>query len=151
MDAEVAKTDRTGWYNRTDWPEHLAKRNLVHLAHQIRVPDRDEVKLQRVQKLVELLIERSVAGLSTLARETSDVIGLDWSWIRASIQSSPESRKFQIQLQIYHIRFSVYLIRFSFGSGEVLQSNPSKSNPKRLQSNNITAGNKTMAKERSAV
>ncbi|KAH8701434.1 hypothetical protein GQ44DRAFT_717593 [Phaeosphaeriaceae sp. PMI808] len=136
MDAEVAKTDRTGWYNRTDWPEHLAKRNLVHLAHQIRVPDRDEVKLQRVQKLVELLIERSVAGLSTLARETSDVIGLDWSWIRP--RSNP------IQLQIYHIRFSFWI-------REVLQSNPSKSNPKRLQSNNITAGNKTMAKERSAV
>src|SRR6266516_153997 len=68
----------------------------------------------------------------------SDLVGLDWSWIRVPIQSSPKGRKCQIQLQIHHIWFSVCLIGFGFGSGEALQSNPSKSNPKGLQSNKIT-------------
>ena len=69
MEAEAAKTDKTGWFKRTGWLEHLANRNRKHLAHQIRLPDRSEVKLQRAAKLVELLLERSVKGLLTLARE----------------------------------------------------------------------------------
>ena len=39
MDAEVAKTDKTGWFKRTGWLEHFADRNLMHLAHQTRLPD----------------------------------------------------------------------------------------------------------------
>ena len=70
MDAEAAKTDKTGWFKRTGWLEHFADRNLIHLAHQTRLPDRGEAKLQRAAKLTELLVERSVKGLSTLARET---------------------------------------------------------------------------------
>jgi hypothetical protein len=42
----------------------------MHLAHQIQLPDQGEVKLWRAAKLTELLVERSVKGLSTLARET---------------------------------------------------------------------------------
>jgi hypothetical protein len=38
MDAQVAKTDKTGWFKRTGWLEHFANRNLMHLAHQIRLP-----------------------------------------------------------------------------------------------------------------
>ena len=56
MEEEAAKTDKTGWFKRTGWLEHLAKRNRKHLAHQIRLPDRNEIKLQRAGKLVELLI-----------------------------------------------------------------------------------------------
>ena len=70
MDAEAAKTDRTGWFNRTGWLEHLAKRNRIHLAHAIRLPKGNEPKLKQAARIVELLVERSVAGLSTLARET---------------------------------------------------------------------------------
>ena len=70
MDAQVAKTDKTGWFKRTGWLEHFAGCNLIHLAHQTRLPDHGEVKLQRAAKLVELLVERSVRGLSTLAQET---------------------------------------------------------------------------------
>jgi hypothetical protein len=70
MDAEVAKTDRTGWFNRTGWPAHFKKRNLIHLAHAIRLPGKDERKLKRVSHAVDLLIEQSVAGLSSLSRET---------------------------------------------------------------------------------
>ena len=33
MDAEVAKTDKTGWFKRTGWLEHFANRNLMHLAY----------------------------------------------------------------------------------------------------------------------
>jgi hypothetical protein len=42
----------------------------MHLAHQTQLPNQGEVKLRRAAKLTELLVERSVEGLSTLARET---------------------------------------------------------------------------------
>jgi hypothetical protein len=67
MDAHVAKTDRMGWFKRTGWLEHLANRNLMHHAHQIWLPDQGEVKLRCAAKLTELLLERSIIGLSTLA------------------------------------------------------------------------------------
>ena len=70
MGANVAKTDKTGWFKRTGWLEHFANQNLMHLAHQTRLPDRDEVKLQRAAKLVELFVEQSVKGLATLGQET---------------------------------------------------------------------------------
>ncbi|KNG47914.1 recq family helicase [Stemphylium lycopersici] len=38
-DGSVAKTDRTGWFNRNGWPEHLARRNLGHLSRASRMPD----------------------------------------------------------------------------------------------------------------
>jgi len=68
-DAQVAGTDRTGWFNRTGWPEHVANRNLALLAHARRLPDRDEEELQQAARVVDLLVERCVAGLSTLALE----------------------------------------------------------------------------------
>jgi hypothetical protein len=43
---DVAKTDKTGWFKRTGWLEFLKGRNLAHLAHQARLPDCNEVKLQ---------------------------------------------------------------------------------------------------------
>ena len=69
-DDSVAKTDRTGWFNRNGWPEHLAQRNLRHLSRASRVPDHSEQVLQQAARVVELAIEQSVAGLSTLAQET---------------------------------------------------------------------------------
>jgi ABC-type Zn uptake system ZnuABC Zn-binding protein ZnuA len=42
----------------------------MHLAHQTRLPNRSEVKLQQAAKLTELLIEKSVKGLLTLAQKT---------------------------------------------------------------------------------
>jgi hypothetical protein len=85
MDAHVAKTDKTGWFKRTGWLEHFANRNLMHLAHQIRLPDQGEVKLWRAAKLTELLVERSVKGLSTLARETR-------RWLRSAKRQEIDQR-----------------------------------------------------------
>lgn len=65
MDAEAAKTDRTGWFRQTGWPEHLATRNRRHLAHAIRLPNRDEPKLQQVAKVVEVLVERRMGGMGS--------------------------------------------------------------------------------------
>ncbi|TKA55283.1 hypothetical protein B0A49_12685, partial [Cryomyces minteri] len=69
-DEMVARTDRTGWFNRTGWPEHLARRNLAHLSHASRMPDGGERLLHQAVKTVDLVIEKSVAGLSSLAIET---------------------------------------------------------------------------------
>ncbi|KAH6625935.1 hypothetical protein C7974DRAFT_473178 [Boeremia exigua] len=54
----AAKTDKTGWFKRTGWLEFLKGRNLVYLAHQARLPDRNEVKLQAAAQLTEQLIEK---------------------------------------------------------------------------------------------
>jgi len=43
---------------------------LKRLAHASRLPDWDERLLQQAAKVVDLAIESSVAGLSTLALET---------------------------------------------------------------------------------
>ncbi|KAJ9634894.1 hypothetical protein H2199_008758 [Coniosporium tulheliwenetii] len=85
MDAEVAKTDRTGWFNRTGWPEHLAGSNRKHLAHACRLPGRDERKLQQAVRVVDVLVERSVAGLSTLAHETR-------RWLRSAKREEADQR-----------------------------------------------------------
>jgi hypothetical protein len=42
VDAKVAKTDRTGWFKRTGWAEHLAGCNMRHLGRATRMPDREE-------------------------------------------------------------------------------------------------------------
>jgi hypothetical protein len=68
MEKETPKTDRTGWFNMTGWPQHLAGSNLKHLSHASRLLDRDEVRLQKAVKAVDAMVERCVAGLSTLAR-----------------------------------------------------------------------------------
>lgn len=106
MDAEAAKTDKTGWFKRTGWLEHLAKRNLVHLAHQIRLPDQGEVKLQRAAKLVELLVERSVAGLWTLARETR-------RWLRSVKRQEIDQRPIgRLQNPESQARYAGYMVKF---------------------------------------
>ncbi|KAK5200476.1 hypothetical protein LTR16_006035, partial [Cryomyces antarcticus] len=69
-DEKVARTDRTGWFNRTGWPEHLARRDLAQLSHASRMPDREERLLHQAVRIVDLGIEKSVAGLSSLAIET---------------------------------------------------------------------------------
>jgi len=85
MEAEAAKTDRTGWFKQTGWLEHLAKRNRAHLAHGIRRSNKTEPKLKQAARMVELLVERSVAGLWTLARETR-------RWLRSAQQHEIDQR-----------------------------------------------------------
>ena len=113
MDAQVAKTDKTGWFKRTGWLEHFADRNLIHLAHQTRLPDRGEAKLQRAAKLTELLVERSVQGLSTLARETR-------RWLRSAKRQEIDQRPIarlqnpesQARYASYMVKFVCYALRF---------------------------------------
>ncbi|KAK5005025.1 hypothetical protein LTR28_008209, partial [Elasticomyces elasticus] len=92
-DEMVARTDRTGWFNRTGWPEHLARRNLVHLSHASRMPDRGERLLHQAVKIVDLVIEKSVAGLSSLAIETR-------RWLKSAKreEASRDHRTFLLQI-----------------------------------------------------
>ena len=46
MGREVERIDRTGWFNRTGWPEHFKERNLTYLAYAVRLPGKEEVKLK---------------------------------------------------------------------------------------------------------
>ena len=55
-DREIAKTDHTDWFNRNEWPAHLAGCNLRHLSRISRLPDREERVLRRAVELNVALI-----------------------------------------------------------------------------------------------
>jgi superfamily II DNA helicase RecQ len=104
-DAEVAKTDHTLWFKRTQWTEHLAGCNLKHLSRASRLPDRDEQVLQRVVELNSSLIERCVSGLSTLDHETR-------RWLRSAKQAEADVRPIaRLQNSDSQQRYAVYAAR----------------------------------------
>jgi len=112
MDTEVAKTDKTGWFIRTGWLQHLKEKNLEHLAHAVRIPGRDEQKLKLAAHLVGVLIERSVAGLATLGRETR-------RWLRSAQREEVDQRPLarlqnpesQATYAGYYVKFVCYFLR----------------------------------------
>ena len=69
LDREMDKTDRTCWWKRTDWPTHLHKANLKHLAHAARLPDKEDAALKKIGDAVDTLIEDCVKGLRSLPLE----------------------------------------------------------------------------------
>jgi hypothetical protein len=85
----------------------------MHLAHQIRLPNQSKVKLQRAAKLMELLLERSVKGLSTLVQETK-------RWLRSAKQHEVDQRPMgrlqnpesQARHASYMVKFVCYTLRF---------------------------------------
>jgi hypothetical protein len=103
---DTAKTDRTGWFNRTGWPEHLKKRNLVHLGHQARLPDRNEKKLQLAAQLTEQLIENCVKSLATMPREVR-------RWLRSAKQEELDVRPLaRLQNPESQATYASYIVRF---------------------------------------
>lgn len=115
-DAELAKTDHTGWFARTRWPQHLANSNLRHLSRATRLPDRDEIELQRAVELVGQLIERSVSGLATLDDETR-------RWLRSAKPHEPDTRPFaRLQNQETQVVYSGYAKRLMCYSIRVWQN-----------------------------
>ena len=105
-DSPIAKTDRTGWFNHNGWPEHLARRNLGHLSCASRMPDHREHALQQAAKVVELAIEQSVAGLSTLAQETR-------RWLKSASREEIDQRPLaRLQNPEGRRRYAGYMKRF---------------------------------------
>lgn len=103
---EAAKTDKTGWFKRTGWLEFFKDRNLVHLAHQGRAPDRSEHKLKLAAQLAEGLIERSVKGLATLRQELR-------RWLRSAKQSEMDVRPLgRLQNPESQAVYASYIVRF---------------------------------------
>ena len=102
----TAKTDRTGWFSRTGWTEHLRKRNLIHLAYQVQLPRKDERKLQLAARLTEQLIEQCVQGLASLPRELR-------RWLRSAKQSEPDVRPLaRLQNPESQAKYASYMVRF---------------------------------------
>lgn len=103
---EAAKTDKTGWFKRAGWLEHFKDRNLAHLGHQARLPDRNEPKLQLAAQLTEQLIEKCVQGLSTLQLEIR-------RWLRSAQQSEVDQRPLaRLQNSESQATYTAYIIRF---------------------------------------
>ena len=119
-DAEVAKTDHTLWFKRTQWAEHLAGCNLKHLSRASRLPDREEQVLQRVVELNSSLIERCVGGLSTLDHETR-------RWLRSAKQAEADVRPLaRLQNSDSQQRYALYTARLVCYCLRVLQDSESE-------------------------
>ncbi|KAE8821992.1 hypothetical protein PTNB85_10552 [Pyrenophora teres f. teres] len=98
--------NKTGWFKRIGWLLFFKGRNLAHLAHQARLPDRDEEKLQLAATLIVQLIERCVKGLATLPRETR-------RWLRSARPTDPDQRPLaRLQNPESQATYVSYVVRF---------------------------------------
>jgi hypothetical protein len=83
---EATAHDRTGWFKRTGWEEHLqAYPDWRLLAYAVRLPSDDEPELQRVVRRVEEVLEQSVQGLYSLSHDTR-------RWMRSARLQRPDIR-----------------------------------------------------------
>lgn len=104
---DAAKTDKTGWFKRAGWLEFLQDRNLVHLAYQARLPDRNEVKLQTAAQLTKHLIEKCVKGLATLPQEMR-------RWLRSAQQTDIDQRPLaRLQNPESQATYAGYVVQFA--------------------------------------
>jgi hypothetical protein len=115
IDAPV-ETDQTGWWKKTGWIEHLQGSNKRHLAHAARLPTKDEPVLKQIGSLVDLLVEKCVAGLSTLPQEVR-------RWLKSVKMSETDQRPMaRLQNRESQARYSGYVKRLVCYSLRVLQS-----------------------------
>lgn len=115
-DAETAKTDHTLWFKKTGWAEHIAGCTLRHLSEASRLPDRDEHMLKKAVELNSALLERCVAGLSSLDNETR-------RWLRSAKHSEIDQRPLaRLQNTESQQTYAVYMARLLCYSLRVLQS-----------------------------
>jgi hypothetical protein len=86
MAEEASAKDRTGWFKRTRWDEHLqAYPDWKLLSYATRPPGDDEPELKQVGLAVEELVEQAVRGLSTLLIDTL-------RWLRSPKPNEADAR-----------------------------------------------------------
>lgn len=113
---DVAKQDKTLWWKKTSWQEHLAKSNLRHLSAATRLPSKDDGELAKLADLTQELIEKCVRGLTSLDNELR-------RWLRSAQASEPDLRPMaRLQNAESQARYASYLTRFLTYSMRVLQS-----------------------------
>ena len=116
MDAEIAKTDQTGWWKRTDWVTHLGNSNLKHLAHAARLPGRDEPGLKKIGDAVDQMIEDCVKGLASLPQEIR-------RWLKSAKMEEVDPRPMgRLQNQDSQDRYANYWKRLICYSLRVVKS-----------------------------
>jgi hypothetical protein len=86
MAEEASAKDRTGWFKRTRWDEHLqAYPDWKLLSDAIRPPGDDEPELKQVVLAVEEVVEQAVRGLGTLSINTL-------RWLRSAKPNEADTR-----------------------------------------------------------
>lgn len=132
IEDELAKTDRTGWWKKTGWVEHLGKSNLAHLAHAARLPDNDETVLQQVGVLVDAMMEHCVDGLMTLPDELR-------RWLRSAKTAEADPRPMgRLQNGESQKRYTRYMKRMVCYALRVLQSEEVPDNGMNEERNDIS-------------
>ena len=112
LENEQATHDRTGWWNLNQWPQHFSNCNLNFLAHYSRLPDKNELLQRNAVEVVNVMLSRAVAGLTSLHRE-------ERRWLRSPKVSDPDVRPLarlqepdsQDRYHNYWRRFICYLLR----------------------------------------
>jgi superfamily II DNA helicase RecQ len=126
IDAEIAQTDQTGWWKRTDWVTHLGESNLRHLAHAARLPDKDEPWLKVVADSVDEMIEECVKGLASLPQEIR-------RWLKSAKMEEVDQRPMgRLQNQTSQDRYANYWKRLICYSLRVAR-NEQGQGPSRLE------------------
>jgi hypothetical protein len=106
LEKDVLKQDRTGWYNRTGWPEHLGESNMRFLAAASRVPDKNEALLKEAVRIMNLVFKQALVGLGTLDLETR-------RWLRSPKRTEPDVRPMsRLQESDSQDRYTGYWQRF---------------------------------------
>jgi hypothetical protein len=116
LDEQVANTDKTGWWNKTGWVDHLKCSNLQHLSRAARLPAKEEVTLRKVMELVEACIEQSVKGLMILPTELR-------RWLKSSQVAEVDRRPMgRLQNESSQDIYANYFVRLICYCLRVLQS-----------------------------
>jgi hypothetical protein len=83
---EASAKDRTGWFKRTRWDEHLqVYPDWKLLAYAVRLRGDDEAALKQVALAVQELLEQAVRGLDTLSIDTL-------RWLRSARPNEADAR-----------------------------------------------------------
>ncbi len=135
---EMDKPDRTGWWKRTDWPAHLHKANLKHLAHAARLPDKEDNALKKVGDAIDVLMEECVKGLTCLPLELR-------RWLKSAQMNEVDQRPMgRLQNQDSQDRYANYWKRLICYTLRVAQSQPSLEIEDALQSEDEESSNETL-------
>ncbi|KAG6018519.1 hypothetical protein E4U19_000287, partial [Claviceps sp. Clav32 group G5] len=117
--AALHPTDKTGWWNRTEWVAHLGNSNLQYLAHAARLPRADEPALKVVADAVDELIEDCVKGLESAPLDVRRLIkgvGEDPHPVPMGRLGQPDTQR---RYANYWTRLICYMIRVAQSEGSV--------------------------------
>ncbi|OLL24154.1 ATP-dependent DNA helicase tlh1, partial [Neolecta irregularis DAH-3] len=102
------KQDTNAWFQYTGWAEYFKNKNIIHISHMSRIPDREEVKLKLASKLMDDMFDQCIDILKTLPKELC-------RWLRSTKKADPDMRPLApLQDKTSQNRYVAYWKRFIY-------------------------------------